>query len=80
MPKPSYGALINRVKTPKQRGRTGDFTELLEGKEEALVVQIGGEVRTVDSCSGGLPWGGGAEEGKSSSERCEVERCSGRLL
>jgi hypothetical protein len=40
-----YGALINRVKTPKQRGRTGGFTELLEGEEEALVVQIGGEVR-----------------------------------
>jgi hypothetical protein len=40
-----YGALINRVKTPKQRGRTGGFTELFEGEEEALVVQIGGEVR-----------------------------------
>jgi hypothetical protein len=65
-----YGALINRVKTPKQRGRTGGFTEPLEGEEEA----------PVDSCSGGLPWGGGAEEKKSSSEWCEVERCSGRLL
>jgi hypothetical protein len=41
------------------------------------VVQIGGEVRPVDSCSGGLPWGDGAEEGKISSERCEVERCTG---
>jgi hypothetical protein len=28
-------------------------------------------------CSGGLPWGGGVEEEKSSNERCEVERCSG---
>jgi hypothetical protein len=80
MPKRRYVALINRVKAPKQRGEAGGFTELLEGEEEAPVVQIGGEVRPVDSCSGGLPWGGGAEEEKSSSERCEVERCSGRLL
>jgi hypothetical protein len=50
-----YGALINRVKTPKQRGRTGGFTEPLEGEEEAPVVQIGGEVRPADSCSGGAP-------------------------
>jgi hypothetical protein len=75
-----YGALINRVKTPKQRGRTGGFTELLEGEEEAAVVQIGVEVRPAGPCTGELPWGGGAEEEKSSSERCEVERCSGRLL
>jgi hypothetical protein len=40
-------------------------------------VQIGGEVRPVDSCSGGLPWGGGVEERRSSSERCGVKRCSG---
>jgi hypothetical protein len=38
---------------------------------------IGDEVRPVYPCSGGLPWGGGVEEEKSSSERCEVERCSG---
>jgi hypothetical protein len=44
------------------------------------VVQIGVEVRPAGPCSGELPWGGGAEEEKSSSERCEVERCSGRLL
>jgi hypothetical protein len=79
-PRPCYRALINRAKTPKQRGRIGGFTELLEGEEEAAVVQISVEVRPVGLCSGELPWGGDAEEKKSSSERCEVERCSGRLL
>jgi hypothetical protein len=79
-PQTCYRALINRAKTPKQRGRTWGFTELLEGEEEAAVEQIGVEVRPAGPCSGELPWGGGAEEKKSSSERCEVERCSGRLL
>jgi hypothetical protein len=41
---------------------------------------IGDEVRPVYPCSGGLPWGGGVEEEKGSGERCDVERCSGRLL
>jgi hypothetical protein len=40
-----YRALINRAKTPKQRGRTGGFTKVLEGEAEAPVVQIGGEGR-----------------------------------
>jgi hypothetical protein len=53
---------------------------LLEGEEEAAAEWIGDEVRSVYPCSGGLPWGGGVEEEKSSSERCEVERCSGPLL
>jgi hypothetical protein len=79
-PRTCYRALINRANTPKQRGRTGGFTELLEGEKEAAVVQIGVEVRPAGLCSGELPCGGSAEEKKSSSEQCEVERCSGRLL
>jgi hypothetical protein len=66
MPKRRYGALINRVKTPKYRGEAGGFTGLLEGEEEAAVEWIGDEVRPVYSCSGGLPWGSGVEEEKSS--------------
>jgi hypothetical protein len=76
-PRTCYRALINRAKTPKQRGRTGGFTELLEGDEEAPVVQIGVEVRPVGPCSGELPWGGGVEERRSSNERCGLKRCSG---
>jgi hypothetical protein len=59
MPKPCYGALIDRVKTPKYRGEVGGFTGLLEGEEEAAAEWIGDEVRSVYPCSGGLPWGGG---------------------
>jgi hypothetical protein len=50
-----------------------DFTEQLEGEEEAAAERIGGEARS----SGGLPWGGGVEGEMSSIERCEVERSSG---
>jgi hypothetical protein len=65
--KPSYRALDNRGNAPKQRGGKGDFTKLLEGEEEAPVVQIGGEVRQVDSCSSEAPvaracWRGGEGE------------------
>jgi hypothetical protein len=35
------------VKAPKQRGEVGDFTEPLEGEEEAAAEWIGGEVRPV---------------------------------
>jgi hypothetical protein len=52
-PKKRYGALNNKRKALKQRGEGVDFTEPLEGEEEAAAERIGGEARS----SGGLPWG-----------------------
>jgi hypothetical protein len=75
MPKPRYGALNNKMKALKQRGEVVDFTEPLEGGEEAAAERRGA---VGVPCSGGLPWGGGVEEEMSSKERCEVERSSGR--
>jgi hypothetical protein len=45
--KKRYGARNNKVKAPKQRGEVGDFTEPLEGEEEAAAERIGGEARSV---------------------------------
>jgi hypothetical protein len=41
------------MRVPKRRGGEVDFTEQLEGEEEAAAERIGGEARS----SGGLPWG-----------------------
>jgi hypothetical protein len=54
-----------------------DFTEPLEGEEEAAAERIGGEARSVYLAPAGFLGGGGVEEEESSIERCEVERSLG---
>jgi hypothetical protein len=67
MPKPSYRALDNREKAPKQRGEAGGFTELFEWEEEAPVEWIGGEVRPAGFYSGEAPGSARVGEGRGRS-------------